>query len=343
MKNDRKTYLGATLNGAAQPLVRLATAKPALKALDTACNEADAVLTRVGLSRASFDDTEAYVHAIVMYQFFEEAAAAIPDPQFMARIGAHLANSNWPPLVTAAQDATTLGSFLTAVVIVAADHSSSTEHHLQVAGKTATLYGQRHFEPPFTPGQIDAFFSVLFAHIIKRVVDVDWSPSDVLLKVSEPSAIPPVFLGIQPIKGDHFGHRLVFPARWLLKPFSSRDFFSAQREPSGKQPPTRTLSGSVRDALRAHIAVGPVSSKSAATICGLSEQQLSRRLRKEGTSIGRIIADLKRERAERLLGDENMTVTKVAELLGYSDATSFAHAFRNWTGKAPSQVRRERQ
>ena len=65
---------------------------------------------------------------------------------------------------------------------------------------------------------------------------------------------------------------------------------------------------------------------------------MSRKLRKEGITTGRLIAELKREKAEELLGVEKLSVTKVAEILGYSDATSFAHAFRSWTGKSPSQV-----
>ncbi|RBW63028.1 AraC family transcriptional regulator ligand-binding domain-containing protein [Ruegeria sp. A3M17] len=130
------------MNGPAQPLIRLSTAKPILSTLDAVYEDTDEILTRLGISRAAFDDPDAYIHAIVMYQFFEEAAAATKDLHLLSKIGAKMAVSNWPPLVDATKDAKTLGSFLTSVVIVATEHSSSTEHHLDIHGKSAVISGK---------------------------------------------------------------------------------------------------------------------------------------------------------------------------------------------------------
>ncbi len=330
------------MNGPAQPLIRLSTAKPILATLDAVYDNADEILTRLGISRESFDDPDAYIHAIVMYQFFEEAAAATVDLLLLGKIGTKLAVSNWPPLVVAAKDATTLGAFLTSVVIVATEHSSSTEHHLDVSGKSAFVFGKRYFETPFIPAQIDAFFACLFTEIIERCVGSKWASQDVLVTVSDPRALPGSFKGTKPIKGDKFGHRIAFPATWLNLAFSSEDYFRLPSDEAGEKKPPRTLKASVREALKSHVGTGPISNQRAAEIFGMSEQQLSRRLRQEETTLGRLLAELKRERAEDLLVDGQHGVGQVAEMLGYSDATSFAHAFKGWTGMSPSQFQKVR-
>lgn len=329
-------FIGATMNGPAQPLIRLSTARPILKTLDAVYDNADEILTRLGISRASFDDPEAYIHAIVMYQFFEEAATATKDTLLLGKIGTQIAVSNWPPLVSAAAGANTLGSFLTSLVMIATEHSSSTEHHLSVAGKSAYLSGKRYFETPFIPAQIDAFFACMFAEIVERCVGSEWSSRDVLVTVSDPAALPRTFKGTKPIKGDKFGHRIAFPAFWLNLEFSSEDYFRSPADEAGEKKPPRTFASSVQEALKAHVGHGPLTNDKAAEIFGMSEQQLARRLRKEGTTLGKMIAELKRKHAEELLQDGKHSITQIAETLGYADATSFTHAFKSWTGKAPS-------
>ncbi len=331
------------MSGPTQPLIRLSTGKPALSALDAVYDRSDELLTRIGLARESFDNPEIFVHAIVMYQFFEEAASATEDPFFLAKIGKMIAGSKWPPLIEAADCAVTLGSFLTKLVVVATDHSSSTEHHLDVSGKSGFLFGRRFYDTPFVPAQIDGFFAAMFGEIIKRSVGEKWSPDDVLVTISDPNALPSEFLGCSVLAGDRRGHRVAFPAIWLTEPFSSDDFFKGPSERSGTSLPPKRVIVSVREALKPHIGVRPLNNEIAAGICGLSEQQLSRKLRKEGTSLGKLIAELKCEHAEMLLSQQKASVAEVAEVLGYSDATSFAHAFRGWTGKAPSDLKKQRE
>ncbi|WP_170474461.1 AraC family transcriptional regulator [Ruegeria arenilitoris] len=329
------------MNGPAQPLIRLSTASPILSTLDAVYADTDELLTRLGISRSSFDDPDAYIHAIVMYQLFEEAAAATNDIHLLGKLGTKMAVSNWPPLVGAAKGAKTLGSFLTAVVIAATEHSSSTEHHLDIHGKSAVMSGKRYFETPFVPAQIDAFFACLFSEIVARSVGRSWSAANTLITVSDPNALPDDFKGSKPIKGDRFGHRIAFPAEWLNLEFSKEGYFQIPTDDSGERKPPRSLAESVSEALRPHVDAGFLSNNKAAEIFGLSEQQLARKLRKEGTTLGKLLADLKRRRAEELLVDGDHSVTQVAEMLGYSDATSFAHAFRGWTGIPPSKIKKD--
>lgn len=70
-----------------------------------------------------------------------------------------------------------------------------------------------------------------------------------------------------------------------------------------------------------------------------SRSCLYRKLQINQTSYQSLINDFKREQSIRLLRGTVMTVSEVAERLGFSDASSFRRAFKNWTGMQPSSIR----
>ncbi len=72
----------------------------------------------------------------------------------------------------------------------------------------------------------------------------------------------------------------------------------------------------------------------------MSERTLRRRLDREGTSYQRIKDQQRRELAISLLENEELTVSDVAELLGFSDPSAFHRSFKRWTGRAPGDYRR---
>lgn len=66
---------------------------------------------------------------------------------------------------------------------------------------------------------------------------------------------------------------------------------------------------------------------------------LRRQLAAEGTSFRRLADEVREALAVELL-DAGLTQDQVADRLGYSDAASFARAFRRWTGHPPGRGRR---
>jgi AraC-like DNA-binding protein len=86
---------------------------------------------------------------------------------------------------------------------------------------------------------------------------------------------------------------------------------------------------------------GNVHAGEVARKLGLSERTLARRLASEGQTFSRILRKLRCELAKRHLTDKNLSISKIAWLLGYQDVSSFTHAFRRWTGKAPRVLRHQ--
>jgi AraC-like DNA-binding protein len=75
------------------------------------------------------------------------------------------------------------------------------------------------------------------------------------------------------------------------------------------------------------------------TRLNMSARTLRRRLEKEGTSYQRIKDNARRDVAITLLTRERMTVSDVAERIGFSDPSAFHRSFKKWTGLSPGEYR----
>ena len=50
--------------------------------------------------------------------------------------------------------------------------------------------------------------------------------------------------------------------------------------------------------------------------------------------------ELRANLAERYLDDPALSISHIAWLLGFQEASAFTHAFKRWTGETPTQRRR---
>ena len=74
-------------------------------------------------------------------------------------------------------------------------------------------------------------------------------------------------------------------------------------------------------------------------LLNMSARTLRRRLEKEGTSYQRIKDNARRDVAISLLSRDGMTVSEVAEQVGFSDPSAFHRSFKKWTGQSPGSYR----
>jgi AraC-like DNA-binding protein len=98
----------------------------------------------------------------------------------------------------------------------------------------------------------------------------------------------------------------------------------------------------IRRLLRRQLASGLPSLESAAEAVSLSPQTLRRRLQAEGLGYQQIKDELRRDVAIEYLGQPDLTLLDIAARLGFSEASTFHRAFKEWTGQAPGVYRQTR-
>jgi len=87
---------------------------------------------------------------------------------------------------------------------------------------------------------------------------------------------------------------------------------------------------------------GEPSLAEAAKAMGTSERSLQRRLRDAGLSYQKVVDDTRRALADRHLHDPSLSLTELAFLLGFADASSLSRAFRKWYGTPARTLRKNR-
>lgn len=103
-------------------------------------------------------------------------------------------------------------------------------------------------------------------------------------------------------------------------------------------PDPERLSVTVAQLIRSRGAPYP-SLEETARALSLSSRSLRRRLDEEGSSFREILEEIRMEEADRLLSDEELTITEIAHRLAYSDSGNFSRAYRRSRGMSPREAR----
>jgi len=76
---------------------------------------------------------------------------------------------------------------------------------------------------------------------------------------------------------------------------------------------------------------------------GLSQRTCARRLSSEGLTFSQVLDALRGDLARQYLADQDLSISRIAWLLGYQEVSTFTHAFKRWTGKTPREARSQRE
>ena len=149
-----------------------------------------------------------------------------------------------------------------------------------------------------------------------------------------------------PIRFGTNRQSMVFAKKDLLLPIHAADrhllnileVFCEEALSRRKTPPTPTRAR-VEKVLLKVLPKGVANVSNVAETLAMSTSSLERRLNDEGTSYTAVLGELRRELAMQYLEDKTLGVGQIAWLLGYSEVSSFNHAFRRWTSRSPRAVR----
>jgi AraC-like DNA-binding protein len=141
----------------------------------------------------------------------------------------------------------------------------------------------------------------------------------------------------------HFGFS--FDARWLelpvvQSPQSLREFLAGS--PANlivKYRDTSSLTDRIRRLLRKRLGSELPSLEEVGEALAVTPQTLRRRLRDEGRGFQQIKDELRRDAAIEYLLQTQLPLLDIANHVGFSEASTFHRAFKQWTGVAPGEYR----
>jgi AraC-like DNA-binding protein len=102
-----------------------------------------------------------------------------------------------------------------------------------------------------------------------------------------------------------------------------------------------SLSLKAKHAIIAMLPSGDVTAVEVADKLNMSVRNLQRKLNAEDTSFKDLLEEVRRALVVEYLMDARNSMNEIAFLLGFSDHSNFARAFRRWFNMSPSEKRRE--
>ncbi len=99
------------------------------------------------------------------------------------------------------------------------------------------------------------------------------------------------------------------------------------------------ISYQVQKYLLKHLAYDDIDQNNVADHLNLSPRMLQRKLKEEGVSYTELLDACRQKLAFKLISDENIPLSELTFILGFTDQSNFSRAFKRWSGSTPHQYR----
>jgi len=206
--------------------------------------------------------------------------------------------------------------------------------------------------PGFSPAQARHEIDMGLMQFIGTVRELfslpDWRPAEVFFQHEPPGDTEPLRIAMADTL--HFGHYfsgVAFPQEFLRYAIGDADpqllrVLEQQVQRSiNELKEDGTLIGRITFMIASRLGKTDVSADSLASRIGMSRRTLHRRLNEQGTSFNALREVVVLRIAKEALATTSVSITELAQELGYSDASAFDRAFKRLTGLSPLSYRRQ--
>lgn len=209
-----------------------------------------------------------------------------------------------------------------------------------VATLSVTVYGDDTSGVP----QVADFSIALACNVMRALCGSRWVPSEVLFaRRAPPDRRPYSRFFKAPLRFGADRTALIFPSDWLTHrvPGANRDMRTTLQQSIAivLNQQDFDLVAKVRRALFALIVQDDVSVEGVAMMMGMHRRTLNRRLAERGTSIAKVLNEVRFQLARQLLSQTDLPFVEITAALNYTDPSTFTRAFRSWSGITPTAWR----
>lgn len=305
----------------------------------------EALFAKVGLTEQHFDDPERKVGYETLGRTLELCAAVTRCPHFGLLLGQHFSPVTLGANFYLMRNARTLREALRNLERHFHLHDlgaivyTTEESEQEVAFSYAVSRGGSYESIPV----YDAAVSISMA-LFRTICGARWRPIRVTFNYRKPADVAPYkrYFGV-PLHFNSTHSSVIFSARWLDVPIEGRDpaleSALSQLMSAEKASHEGSFAARVRDELRASVLTRSISAGGVAKVFEQNRRALHRRLQAEGTNLRTLVEEVRCSVSQQLLRQTDKSISEIAALLDYSDATAFARAFRKWEGVSPREWR----
>jgi AraC-like DNA-binding protein len=325
----------------ALPLHRVATAIPFIDYLHQSGAPVARELRRARLPVLAMDDPDAFIPSRNYWTFIANVARRNGMEDLGFRVGLQAgANAADPGLARRLARLPTLHQALDRFCNLASTEISQVALWLEAADKTThrlhyrTSYDSEH--PAYEQFQWYGLMATIAA--IRLFSGTHWQPRQIGLATGRTPG--KTIRAHFPNTRFHPGQAHCYIAlgnRLLGKPPRLDEDTLLSLPRYARIRPPGDFIGALKLALRSYLRDGAPPVELAADIAGLSPRTLQRRLADNGLTYRDLLAEVRHETAINLMQDTEHSIGDIAGLLGYTDPSHFARAFRRMAGVSPRE------
>lgn len=323
-------------------------ARAVRRALRDAGCDADALFREAGLDPAKLSDPQARYPIARSTRLWALAVAATGNSAFGLAAARRAEITSFHALGFAVMASPTLGDAFARCARYLAAVSDAASLTLKAEGlRTAIIIEPRDGEACPAPEAVDAIAAVL-VQMCRGRMGRSFAPEAVhLQRPAPPDAAPWQQAFRCPVSFSAPDNRLVMSTTLLEQPLESA---SPELAAVNEALVVRLLAARGQDDLASRVRVwlrdrlpqGEPGEAAVATALNLSSRSLHRKLAEQGTGYAELLRETRETLARQMLAEGRHSVSEMAYLLGFADASSFTRAFKRWTGLSPTAFRQGR-
>jgi len=305
-----------------------------------------AELARVGLSKAMLQDPEQAIPGAAAVQLLENAAAASGCQTFGLRMAESRQLSDLGAVSLLLTHQPTLRDGLQVLLEYRHLMNRALAIYVEETGGLAVIREEVVTVSAVPRRQATELAIGVMGRLCSNLLGQHWRPVSVSFMHDAPDdlRLHRRIFGCDVVFGAEF-NGIACPAASLAAPNPKADPSMAQlaRRYLDTLQPGRdmSLAFEVRKAIYVLLPMGRATAEQIALALGLNVRTLQRRLEDEGFSFSDLVNEVRRDLAQRYMQSPQYPLARIADLLGYSVASSFTRWFTSQFGMPPAQWRAE--
>ena len=305
----------------------------------------DKLLNGTELSEQIFNESDILITYDQAIRIFENALDNYPERGLGLRFGRSESPTDWGILGYAMLCCETVGEAIDVITRFHKAAASMTE----ITFQSTDIIGSIRLIPPRPLGRVlpivieEHFSSTLSA--LKKLTGKRVPVNRIYFSYSKPDYInlyKEVF-GC-PMHFDQLHNQMLFDSSYLDTPIIHSSNFSSKiaKALCEKQIERQEYEPDIIKQVRYLLLMQGNEFRNESEIAGrmhMTSRTLRNRLNAQGTSFQKILDDVRKQLAISYLESSSLTLSEIANMVGFDNSSNFRRAFKKWTGKLPSDYR----